>query len=65
MDVTAAYFQMVCQRFYTPDIDLFATQINAQLPDYVSWRPDPSAMCINAFTLDWGGKSLYTFHLSM
>ena len=45
-------FRMICQRFYTPDINLFTTQINAQLHDYVSWRPDPSAMCINAFTLD-------------
>lgn len=51
----------LCQRFYTPEIDLFATRINAQLPAFVSWKPDPSAMDINAFTLDWDGKSLYAF----
>ncbi|MPD04798.1 hypothetical protein E2C01_100507 [Portunus trituberculatus] len=54
-------FRKLCQRFYTPEIDLFATHIIAQLPAYVSWKPDPSAMDINAFTLDWGGKSLYAF----
>ena len=51
-------FNKICQLFYTPVIDLFATRLNAQLPVYVSWRPDPSAMCTNAFILDWGGKSL-------
>ena len=54
-------FNRICQLFYTPDIDLFATRLNAQLPAYVSWKPDPSAMCTNAFALDWGGKSLYAF----
>ena len=54
-------FNKICQLFYTPVIDLFATRLNAQLSVYVSWRPDPSAMCTNAFTLDWGGKSLYAF----
>lgn len=31
------------QAFYTSDIDLFATRINAQLPIYISWKPDPDA----------------------
>ena len=54
-------FRKLCQRFYTPEIDLFATRLNAQVSTYISWKPDPSALDIDAFTLDWGGKSLYAF----
>ena len=54
-------FKRLCQIFYTPDIDLFASRINAQVATYVSWKPDPSATFINAFTFDWANKSLYAF----
>ena len=36
--------------------DLFASRLTAQLPQYVSWRPDPGAFHIDALTLHW--KSL-------
>ena len=35
------------------DVDLFASRLTYQLPDYVSWRPDPEAMATDAFTLNW------------
>ena len=54
-------FKLLCQIFYTPDIDLFATRINAQLPIYVAWKPDPSAAHINAFALNWANGELYAF----
>ena len=38
------------------EVDMFASRLNAQLPNYVSWHPDPGAMAIDAFSLDW---SLY------
>lgn len=45
-----------------PEIDLFASQLNAKLPCYVAWRPDPSAYAIDAFTLDWSVyKLVYCF----
>lgn len=47
--------------FFTYDIDFFATHINAQLPAYVSWKPDPSALYTNASTMDWASKYFYTF----
>jgi hypothetical protein len=46
-------FQKICTRFGTPDVDLFASRLNAQLDTFVSWRPDPDAMAIDAFSLDW------------
>lgn len=54
-------FHQLCQRFPTPEIDLFATRINTQLEAYVSWKPDPSAFHTNAFTMDWSSKVLYAF----
>jgi len=54
-------FKGLCQAFYTPDIDLFASRINAQVATYVAWKPDPSATYINAFSFDWANKNLYAF----
>jgi hypothetical protein len=43
------------------DIDMFATRINAQLPSYVAWLPDPGASAIDAFTLDWSMFNAFFF----
>ena len=40
-------------RYYSPEVDLFASRLNHQVPMYVARRPDPGAMAIDAFTLDW------------
>ena len=42
-----------------PDIDLFASGIYKQLPMYVAYKPDPSAMAIDAFSLKWDNKLFY------
>ena len=34
-------------------IDLFVSQTNHQLPEYCSWRPDPTAMAVDAFSVSW------------
>ena len=44
-----------------PTIDLFASRLNYQLTTYVSWLPDPHAMAIDTFTLDWTNHFLYAF----
>ena len=52
---------MLCPQIFTKinqitgplQVDLFASRLTHQLRDYVSWRPDPEAMAIDAFTLDW------------
>ena len=55
-------FQRIVQELkFNPKIDLFASRLNNQLPVFVSYRPDPLAMTINAFTLDWGKIPFYAF----
>ena len=44
-----------------PEIDLFASRLNYQFPKYVSYRPDPSATAVNAFTLSWTSLKFYIF----
>ena len=45
----------------TPDIDLFASRLNSQLPKYVSWKPDPGATHVDAFSFTWTGMFSYLF----
>ena len=45
-----------------PDIDMFASRLNYKLSQYVAWKPDPGAIAIDAFTLDWSRyKLIYCF----
>ena len=46
-------FQQINQRLGPLDVDLFASRLTCQLPDYASWRPDPMAITTDAFTMDW------------
>ena len=43
----------------------FASRVNAQLKSYVFWRPDPDAMAVDAFTLDWSKFRAFCFLLSI
>lgn len=44
-----------------PSIDLFASRLNFQLNKYVSFQPDPGAISIDAFTLNWHKFIFYAF----
>ena len=46
-------FVRVCSLFGVPDIDLFASRLNHKVPKYASWKPDPLASFVDAFTLNW------------
>ena len=46
---------------FQPEIDLFASRLNKRLPVFCSFRPDPEASFINAFTISWAYKKLYCF----
>ena len=46
---------------FGPDIDHFASRINYQLEKYVSFKPDPGAITIDAFSLDWANLKFYAF----
>lgn len=54
-------FQKICTLFGTPDIDLFASRLNHQLPRYMAWKPDPGAEAVDAFLESWGRLFAYIF----
>ena len=54
-------FQSLSDLFPNLSIDLFATMINTQLPRYASWRPDPHAVFIDAFSVSWRNDYFYAF----
>ena len=56
---TAAW---ACSLTVAPQVDLFATRENHQLPVYVSPCPDPAAVEVNAFSIPWHRwDSIYLF----
>ena len=54
-------FVELCNIIHRPQVDMFASRLNTQLPTFVSWQPDPEAFAIDAFTLNWGKLDLYAF----
>lgn len=46
---------------FQPNIDIFATRLNAQFPTYVSYRPDPDAFAIDALSLNLSNLQFYAF----
>lgn len=54
-------FNKVNNLFGPFDMDMFASRINCQLEKYVSWKPDPKALFIDAFTLKWDKYYSYCF----
>ena len=49
------------QLSFIPEVDLFASRINKQFAAYVSYRPDPNALAVDAFTIQWTDIKLYAF----
>jgi len=46
---------------YVPVIDLFASRLNKQFNSYCSFRPDPDAKYIDAFSVSWSNEKFYCF----
>ena len=46
---------------FRPDIDLFASRLNTQFPRYVSFRPDPGAVAIDALILNLSHFQFYAY----
>ena len=55
--------KIITDLFGTHEIDLFATRLNHKLPIYVSGKPDPYSVSINAFSVSWSQSYMYYFHL--
>ena len=49
-------------QFGKPEIDLLASHLNTRCAKYASYKPDPDAYHVNAFSLCWLDLNLYTFH---
>lgn len=54
-------FLQIVTAFGAPEIDLFATRSNSKCDKYVSWKADPYAVCIDAFTIKWSDLYFYAF----
>ena len=54
-------FNLICKKFGTPKIDLFATYLNTKCKVFVSWKRDPKSFAIDAFTLSWKKFYFYAF----
>jgi hypothetical protein len=54
--------QIAINKFtFTPEIDLFASRLNKQFTKYCSYRPDPEAAYIDAFSISWNNLKFYWF----
>ena len=54
-------FRSITSEFGMPSVDLFASSLNKQFDKYVSWKPDPDAVAIDAFSCDWNNEFFYIF----
>ena len=47
-------FTNIISKFgFQPEVDLFTSRLNAQIPLLVSYHPNPEAIYINAFSIPW------------
>jgi hypothetical protein len=54
-------FSRLCNHFFQPDIDLFASRLNFQIDKFVSWNPEPGAFKFDAFSFSWHEFQPYIF----
>ena len=54
-------FRQIMQILGPCQVDLFASRISAQLPKYMSWKPDPGAMATDALSQPWSNMKGYAF----
>ena len=54
-------YHSITKQFGQPSIDLFASRLNKQCPVYASWRPDPDALFVDAFSANWNNYFFYAF----
>ena len=59
--LNTAVFNKITQVFGQCSVDLFASRLNNQLKRYVSWRPDPFAIMVDAFQMTWKSEQGYAF----
>ena len=54
-------FKQITKHLGLPVVDLFAARINHQMPEFVSWRPEPGAIATDDFNIPWEFPLSYLF----
>ena len=54
-------FKQICQKWFTPHVDLFATRVNQKVPLYVSPVPGQNVRDIDTLNTDWPGLTAYAY----
>lgn len=54
-------FHEITMKLGVPNIDLFASYQNKKCDKFISWHPDPEAICVDAFTINWDTYYFYAF----
>ena len=54
-------FKQITKHLGLPVVDLFASPVNHQIPEFVSWRPEPGAIATDAFNIPWDFPLSYLF----
>ena len=54
-------FQEIISQTFTPEIDLFASRLNAKTAMFISWHPQPGAAATDAFSLSRANMNCYAF----
>ena len=57
----SSVFRQIVAVYQQPQVDLFASHHDHQLPNYFSWIPDPQAMGTDAFSIPWKFNLCYLF----
>ena len=60
-ELSEQVFNELVQKFGTPVIDLFASRNNRKCDKFISWRNDPEAWAVDAFTVSWSKGLGYAF----
>jgi len=60
-ELSSAAFARISKTLGTPNIDLFASRLNAKCSRFCAWKPDPDAEYIDAFTRSWKDIFFYAF----
>lgn len=55
----SCFFQRISCHWGKSSIDLFASRLNFQLRPFISWKPDPEAFAVDAFSISWKEHNFY------
>ena len=54
-------FKQICLKWFIPDVDLFATRLNHNVPLYVSPVPDQNGWDIDTLNINWSSLTAYAY----